>query len=389
MTDDDLLSYCATQLDLFTSIHALVDAKTSAIATATSATAANDRLNELLTKALDQRDAANASVASLTSANQLLATENDALKARIAELTAAPPIPPVVVTPPPAPKFTSKLANYLDANGKIALGVSNPSGGKTSFVSVTGKQPFVEHEYAKSGTEFKTKLATMSKSAVRIINFKPNGKMGAQTYAEIVAGLHDDEIDIAVAAAKADGGLILVTPLHEPEDDDKTGNSDASYAVAYRHIAEKFKAGAPNVEMVWNVMSFSNWIPRYDKLFGDLADVVTWIAGDPYSHKTTDTLSTFGSVKAFYAWAAKHGKPMIWNEWGIDSTCKANAPAMLSAAGLAEMRKAMPLLLIMCYWNQWLPPATDPAVDYRVSNFPAAFKAFAALPEFNGLALPK
>jgi hypothetical protein len=138
------------------------------------------------------------------------------------------------------------------------------------------------------------------------------------------------------------------------------------------------------------MMAFAEWMPRYDALYPG-SDVVDIIMGDPYSHVATQTLATLGvptgAAQKFHDWAAKHGKPIWWAEWGIDKPSAAtNAARMLTAAGLADLQRKQPLVVGLVYWNEWLAEAkaaNDATKDYRLSNFPAAWKAFASLPAFD------
>jgi beta-mannanase len=199
--------------------------------------------------------------------------------------------------------------------------------------------------------------------------------MGPAEYKKIIAGDRDASIKDAAAAAKAYGKRFFFSPMHEPENDQKTAPyGDEDYAKAYRHVIDVMRAnGANNIVTVWNVMGAEKWMGRYDTLYpGD--NYVDWIASDPYSHNAKDTLTSYHSVKMFYDWGAKKKKPMMWAEWGYDSANVSTASNFFSQAGLDKLQSEMPLLKALIYWSEW---------EYDLVNFPSQWKAFSNFDEFN------
>lgn len=281
----------------------------------------------------------------------------------------------------PVPLLDTKLRPVA---GKLLLGVSDGAGGYAGYKTITGKYPQIAHDYATGASSFKMCLDKVPVGCIPLVNFKPAG-MGRAAYTAILNGDADATIDAAAGHAKTYRKKFFVAPMHEPENNDPIGSDDALYAQAWRYVWSRFKlAGVTNVVWVWNVMSFRQHIARYNTLYpGD--DCVDWIAGDPYWHVAADSLYDFGSTDEFYAWAAPHGKPIMYAEWGIDQTICATAAPKLNAANLARLLQDKPLVQALVYWNQWLPEAKqvgDRRKDYRLSNFPSVWRTFAALPQF-------
>ena len=330
-----------------------------------------------------------ADMAGATETIAFLESEVARLRAIIAAGTPTPPPvePPPVEPPPPVPSGLK----LMPPNGKLIIGCSAPNGAWASYQQITGTVPHVWHEYSTSSTGFATDLDAVPATTVPLLNFKPLGKMGNQAYIDILNGKADASIKAAAAKAKAYGKPMLVAPLHEPENDTTglTGSAllaaDQNYAKAFRYVVEMFRAnGATNVEFVWNMMSFQAHLPRYDTLYpGD--DVVDYIGADPYSHDTSDTLLTFGTLIEFYDAMDKHGKPMILCEWGIAKDVSASVAPRLTQAELDKLQERMPRLVGFIVWSQWLAEAqavNDPSKDYRMGNNPTDWKRFATLPEF-------
>lgn len=365
----------------------------------------NDRvtistLQGQLASALRQRDDAEARCAALLS-------ELDDAKAEVARLQAIidgqEPVPDP--DPDPGPGTVVSLESLRKGTfepGKLLSGCSVPAGGWTSYRQIVGSTPRLWHEYSKSGSDFEADLIACPKGVgvIPMINIKPGGAMGPGEYDKINAGQRDAEIKRAAAAAKRYGKPIFVCPLHEPENDamqPPKGNltaaqqtaADKAYAKAFRRIVELFRGeGATNCIFVWNMMSFENHLPRYVNLYpGD--DVVDWIGGDPYGDNSANiTLATLG--KKFYdkmMTIIKSPKPFMWCEWGYPQLASSKMAQRLTPAELDKACAAMPNLRAWVHWNEWKQPRTDPAVDYRASNYPAPFKALMTSPRFD-VAIP-
>lgn len=294
-----------------------------------------------------------------------------------------------IVAPPTLPTLDANL--FPTDQTKLLFGVSLPSGSLAMFKAATsGMVPHIGHDYARKGSDIASLLASADiKGTIPFINFKPAGQNGPAEFAAILRGDRDASINEGAAAAKAYGKKFWLAPIHEPENDDPSGLGDLDYAAAFRYIVDKFRlAGVTNVVWVWNMMSFVNWIPRYDNLFPGKA-YVNVIAGDPYIHSATKTLNRLG--REFYDWGKKHGLPFVWAEWGIEkAVAEVSATALLSQAELDRTQVEMPLLRGYIYWNQWKKDPLNPTNhdnDYLISNYPTQFGVFAKRPEFD-LILP-
>lgn len=290
------------------------------------------------------------------------------------------PNPTPTPTPTPAPVPSSGEFDRVllkPPPDKILLGAEAYAGGYAAAKQLRGKELHVYHTYARSGSEIKNLLAATPKGTIPLINFKPGGTMGPNEYKAILAGSRNSSIKEAAAAAKAYGKRFFFSPMHEPENDDKVAPyvGDADYAKAYKYVIDMMKAnGANNIVVVWNMMGAEKWMGRYNTLYpGD--NVVDWIASDPYSHKSTDSLNNFHSVKQFYAWASPHNKPMMWAEWGLDAAVgSATGTRFFSKAGIDAVQQEMPLLKAMIYWNEW---------EYVLSGWQTQWSSFSNLAEFD------
>lgn len=303
----------------------------------------------------------------------------------------APEPGPEPATPEPGPAPDPLAAIRRPPAGKLWMGATNTSG-VTQHHTIAGRRAHWHHGYSRGPTEFVTRLAATPVGTLPFLCFKPTGTMGEAAYDRILVGGVDDALDTAADACRAYGKPMAVAFNHEPENDVKNpadfARIDGKFAQAFRHCVHHFRnRSVTNVLYVVNFMGFTDHFPRMDVLYpGD--DVVDIIAIDPYCHDATQTLATFGVMKGagqrYHDWALPHGKPIWWAEWGIDRPTAATIAArILTQAGLDELRARQPLLAGMFYWNEWLTPSTDPVKDYRLSNFAAAWKAFASLPTFD------
>lgn len=283
----------------------------------------------------------------------------------------------------------------VPTGGKILIGSTDPSaslgGGTLSYKAVTGLDPAIYHSYATSASQFQTRLNSTPAGTIPFINFKPVGTMGPQAYADILAGKGDAAMRSVAAAITSYGKPVFIAIMHEPENDDKAGTSDAEYAKAFRRCVGFLPRNLAVV--VWNMMSYYGWGNRLNTLYpGD--DVVDWIAGDPYAH--TNDIDTFRKLvnrthssvpgyPGFYEWAKPKNKPIMLAEWGIQQDVHATLPQrLLTAVELDRMRSEMPLVKALVYWNS-LTKKADGSVenDYRFQAFPQVWSAFVRSPHFD------
>lgn len=343
-------------------IRALVSQATQLLADADDAEARIQSLGLQLTAAVDTGNRLRGELELATTSITRLVNENERLAAELAACQGSG-------GGDPEPEPGSKIAPPA---GKVLVGASIPNGLNAYLgLSPAPAHPHIVHSYATSSSTFSTRINSTPSGSIPLINFKPLNAMGGTAYADINAGRADAAIDAAAQAAKLYGRPLLVGPLHEPENDDEVGTHDAAYAKAFRRIAERMKAIAPNVEIVWNMMGFSNWNKRYDTLYPG-SDVVDWIGQDPYSHASAR--DTWGEVvnsplpaanwTGFYDWAKKHGKPHILCEYGVDFDVADDvAPQLFSAAQLETLIRDYPLVKALVYWDQ-----TKGESNYRLTN---------------------
>jgi hypothetical protein len=280
--------------------------------------------------------------------------------------------------PEPQPEPGDKL---LPPEGKIYLGVDYD--GRAGYTATGAKTPHINHDYSKSGSDFQGDLNRLPNGMIALENFKPLGQMGGTAYQNIINGQADAEIDKAATAIKNHEGPMFFAPLHEPENDDSTGQYDERYAEAWRYIVERVRDKGAEPVTVWNMMGWKDHGTRYDDLYpGD--DVVDWIASDPYVTTSTsiDTWAEFmnapaGSFPGFYSWAKPHNKPFMLAEWGIGKAVQATVgPKLLGRAQLDVLKRDFPLVRALVYWNQ------VGSVDYRLNGMPQTWKTFSEFPEF-------
>jgi hypothetical protein len=200
----------------------------------------------------------------------------------------------------------------------------------------------------------------------------------------IAAGHHDATIDAQAERVEALGVPVMLTFMHEPEDEVGTAYGSAEdFAAAFRRVRERFvAAGAHNVSWVWNVMGYSGHWALYDGLYpGD--DAVDWIAWDPYNWYTCHRTSwrTFAEkVSSFYTWLMANGhgdKPFMLAEFGsTEHSTDAAAKGDWFHDALAEMKGgSFPNLKALVYFDS----NKTGECDWRVDSSPAALEGYGTL----------
>lgn len=281
---------------------------------------------------------------------------------------------------PTEPGWDERL--LVPPDGKLYLGTTQGTG-MGAYTAITGQMPTIFHEYATIPSQIQADLTKrVPPGVIWFQNFKPAGYMGRAAYEAILRGDADDALRAAAVIFKSASNKLMIAFNHEPENDDKTGDSDAIYADSFRYCVEFLRNEGVGFVSVWNMMGWRDWWPRYDTLYpGD--DVVDWIVYDPYCHLDTDLWATWINRTAkdwpgFYTWAAEKGKPIMLGEWGIDNkNGKPSAAKLLTQNGVDELLTDFPLLKALVYWDQ-----IGDAGDYRLVNHADDYARFANLPAF-------
>lgn len=253
----------------------------------------------------------------------------------------------------------------------------------------------IVHVYKRSGQLFPSRsdIAMTRQDGLRrllFINYKPEG---GHTWAEVAAGVMDDELDRVAAYVRATyTDPFFFTVHHEPEEEvipePGSGYTAADYAAMVRHVVERLRQqGVTNAVTVFNVMGFSGHAVQ--PWFGDLYpgdDVVDWVAGDPYACTERDrpcgdfagmaNRSYQAEWPGFYEWATTTfpGKPLMFAEWGVQETDDGRAKAEF-VRGIAEQLPDFPALKALVYFDA----PEDDGRGTDVDTSPAALSAFREL----------
>lgn len=229
----------------------------------------------------------------------------------------------------------------------------------------------IVHTYARSGQLFpsRSEIAMTRQDGVRrllFINYKPEG---GHTWAQVAAGVMDDELDRVAAHVRASyTDRFFFTVHHEPEEEvipePGSGYTADDYAAMFRHVVDRLRQrGVTNAVTVFNVMGFSGHAvqPWFADLYpGD--DVVDWVAGDLYACLDGDrpcgdfadlvNRSYHAEWPGFYRWATTThpDKPLMLAEWGVHETGDGQAKADF-VRGMAEQLPGFPAVKALVYFD--------------------------------------
>ena len=171
------------------------------------------------------------------------------------------------------------------------------------------------------------------KHAVHIaLNF-PNE---AQTAAEILTGMHDDNIEETLTYLSGFSSPVLLRIGGEMN----LWEMDPTVFVgAYKHTAQLARTLAPNVALVWSPNHVGSWGSHLSDFYPG-NNYVDWVGATVYTNSKNNSAGTdysddsmyFGrgafadcvlSLKAVAQFAAGHNKPVIVTEGGTGIVCKA------------------------------------------------------------------
>jgi hypothetical protein len=189
------------------------------------------------------------------------------------------------------------------------------------------------------------------------------------------------------AAGVAALGVPVYLTLHHEADIAQGWGTPAEFRAAWRHYVEVFRAeGADNVAWVLVLTSWDYTQHRGDAFYPG-ADVVDWIAADPYNFFQRDgRWQTLPSVaRDFYDWGSRTGKPLMLAEWG--STEDPHTPGRKAAwfDEAATTLAGWPNIRAAVYFNNLHD------YDWRIDTSPSALDAFRRLANsahFEGRATP-
>lgn len=192
--------------------------------------------------------------------------------------------------------------------------------------------------------------------------------------AGIAAGVHDDMIRARAREVKALGAPIFLRWLWEMDGPRKAGRAGtpATYIAAWRHLRDVFAAeGADAVAWVWcpTAAGFDEgraqaWYP------GD--DAVDWLCADGYNFgREPLPWATFEQLfRAFHAWGAQRGKPLMVAEFGTVERSPGEKAAWLGAIP-ETLRQDLPAIRAVVYYDE-----ERDGWDWRISTSQSSVEGF-------------
>ncbi|MCU1361580.1 MAG: hypothetical protein JWN99_2869 [Ilumatobacteraceae bacterium] len=263
------------------------------------------------------------------------------------------------------------------------LGASTPSSdgkfdydrGLDEYEAVAHNVPDILHFYKTDAASFPTadEVSMSQRSgghdSLLYYNWKPSTSL---TWRQVADGAADDNIQLVATSLQRYPGRLFLSIFHEPENDQGgagSGRTPADYVAMFRHVVTTLRAeGVTNAVFVMNFMGFEAWSSVADEFYPG-ADVVDWIAYDPYAFAKQPTFASLlnravDGVPGFYDWAVARapGKPIMLGEWGFDLTSQPAAPAALGGA-VSALKSQFPMVKALVYWND----RTD-VLDYRLDQ---------------------
>lgn len=192
--------------------------------------------------------------------------------------------------------------------------------------------------------------------------------------AGIAAGAYDDMVRARAREVKALGVPIFLRWLWEmdgPGKADRAG-TPASYIAAWRHLREVFASeGADAVAWVWcpNAAGFDvgraqAWYP------GD--DAVDWLCADAYNFGAEPLpWTSFEKLfRAFHAWGAQRGKPLMVAETGTVERAKGEKAAWLRAIP-TTLRRDLTAIRAVVYFDE-----ERDGWDWRIGTSESSIEGF-------------
>jgi hypothetical protein len=246
----------------------------------------------------------------------------------------------------------------------------------TELEAQLGRRLDINHHFYRWDKPFPTEEERADLADGRI----PMISWGDQDTRRVAVGADDELIRQRADAVAALGRPVLLRWFWEMDGRRyrNVAHSSQEYVVAWRHLHDLFaERGADNVRWVWcpNATAFTD---RTAQQFYPGDAYVDWVCADGYDYPW-NTASFEELFKAFHAWGAGTGKPLMVGEWGAVERSP-GAKARWLAGAHAALKARMPGIAAVVYFD------ADREYDWRISTSPdslAAFKAMAADPYFN------
>ncbi len=152
-------------------------------------------------------------------------------------------------------------------------------------------------------------------------------------------------------------------------------HSGEDYIAAWKHVRAIFAAtGVRNVSWVW-CPTVEGFAGGYAQDFYPGDDQVDWTCVDAYA---STKLRPLGEILApYFAWAAKHPKPIVIGEFGVSVSWGGQARADWFAAATRAL-SANPLVKAVSYFDSD-PAGNGPNKQYHLAGDPVALTGFAAM----------
>jgi hypothetical protein len=246
----------------------------------------------------------------------------------------------------------------------------------TELEAQLGRRLDINHHFYRWDKPFPTEEERWDLANGRI----PMISWGDQDTRRVASGADDDLIRQRADAVAKLGRPVLLRWFWEMDGKRyrSVAHSPQDYVAAWRHLREVFaQAGADNVRWVWcpNASAFADHSAQ--RFYPGDAEV-DWVCADGYDYPW-NTASFADLFKAFHAWGARTGKPLMVGEWGAVERASGTKARWLAGAH-AALKSRLPRIAAVVYFD------ADRQYDWRIGTSAdslAAFKAMAADPYFN------
>jgi hypothetical protein len=273
-----------------------------------------------------------------------------------------------------APKSGALLGAWVTPPGDFTS--QGQQAAVTELETQLGRRLDINHHFYRWDKPFPTDNERWDLANGRI----PMISWGDQDTRRVASGADDDLIRQRADAVAALGRPVLLRWFWEMDGNRyrSVAHSPEEYVAAWRHLHELFaERGAANVRWVWcpNASAFAD---HSAQRFYPGDAFVDWVCADGYDYPW-NTASFAELFKAFHAWGAGTGKPLMVGEWGAVERSPGAKARWLADAHTA-LKTRLPRIAAVVYFD------ADREYDWRIGTSPdslAAFEAMAADPYFD------
>jgi hypothetical protein len=210
---------------------------------------------------------------------------------------------------------------------------------------------------------------------------------GPYSWAEVASGAADSQLRTLFREIKAEGGLFLkaiIGFMNEPESKVGTLGSADEYRAAFQRVVTIAREeGLPNKwttflqSNTWETLNPTDWWPGdpYVDYMG-----VQGYGSNPNTCDTRQWRSFTATFQAPYAFALRHGKPMLIGEWGQrEDRADPQRKAEWLRNAAVVMERNMPRIRVVSYYHSDGGGPCAYEDSWWIDTSPQALEAFAAM----------